>query len=205
MAATISRSVSIRNEDRQDLHVVTVSQTYPTTIDDLWDACTNIERIPRWFLPITGDLKVGGRYQFEGNAGGTIEACERPHRVVVTWEFGPAVTWVTLNLFSTPDGSSRLELVHAAPGSEHWDTYGPGAVGIGWDLGLLGLGRHIETGASIDPGAEAEWSASPEGIAFITASSNAWTEAAIASGADPEWARESGALTTGFYTGQETE
>jgi hypothetical protein len=43
-----------------------VSQSYDTDQDDLWDAVTNIERIPRWFLPISGDLKVGGSYQLEG-------------------------------------------------------------------------------------------------------------------------------------------
>ena len=31
-------------------------------IDDVWDACTNPERIPRWFLPVSGDLRLGGRY-----------------------------------------------------------------------------------------------------------------------------------------------
>ena len=44
----------------------------------LWDACTNAERIPRWFLPVSGDLRLGGRYQLEGNAGGTIERCDPP-------------------------------------------------------------------------------------------------------------------------------
>lgn len=203
LATTISRKVSTRAEDGQVLHVVTLSQAYPTTIDDLWDACTSAERLPRWFLPVSGDLRVGGRYQFEGNAGGVIEDCDRPHRVSATWEYAEAVSWVTLNFFSTPDGSSRLELVHTAPESDHWDTYGPGAVGIGWDLGFLGLAQHLETGASLDASAFEEWAVSPEGIAFTTASSDGWTEAAIASGADPDWAREAGARTFAFYTGQE--
>ena len=30
------------------------------------------ERIPRWFLPVSGDLRLGGRYQLEGNAGGEV-------------------------------------------------------------------------------------------------------------------------------------
>ncbi len=202
-AASIARSVSIREEDGQELHSVVLSQVYPTSIDDLWDACTNAERIPRWFLPISGDLRVGGRYQFEGNAGGVIEACERPNRVAATWEFGPAVSWVTLSFFPTPDGTSRLELVHTATASDHWSTYGPGAVGIGWDLGLLGLATHLQTGASVDPAAAMAWAGSPEGLAFITASGNAWVEAAVAAGYDPDWARESGARTIAFYTGQE--
>ena len=36
------------------------------------DALTDPERIGRWFLPISGDFRLGGRYQFEGNAGGKI-------------------------------------------------------------------------------------------------------------------------------------
>jgi uncharacterized protein YndB with AHSA1/START domain len=202
-SATISRRLTVRHEDGKELHAVIVSQDYPTTLDDLWDACTNADRIPRWFLPVSGDLRVGGRYQFEGNAGGVIESCDRPNRVSATWEFGPAVSWVTLSFFATPDGASRLELVHTAEASEHWSTYGPGAVGIGWDLGLHGLAEHLRTGASIDPAAGQAWAASPEGIAYITASGNAWTDAAIAAGHDPDWSRETGARTIAFYTGQE--
>ena len=32
----------------------------------------------RWFLPVTGDLRVGGRFATEGNADGEIRECERP-------------------------------------------------------------------------------------------------------------------------------
>ena len=58
--------------------MVVASRSYDTDIDDLWEAITNAERIPRWFLPITGELRLGGRYQLQGNAGGTITACEPP-------------------------------------------------------------------------------------------------------------------------------
>ena len=56
-------------------------RTYDAPIDDVWDALTTPERIGRWFLPISGDYRLGGRYQFEGNAGGEILACERPNRL----------------------------------------------------------------------------------------------------------------------------
>ena len=46
-----------------------LERTYETTIVDLWDAITSAERIPRRFLPISGDLRLGGRYQLEGHAG----------------------------------------------------------------------------------------------------------------------------------------
>ena len=71
------RSVSSLERDEKPARAVTLTRSYETTLDDLWDAVTNGERIPRWFLPITGVLGTGGRYQLEGNAGGTITACER--------------------------------------------------------------------------------------------------------------------------------
>ena len=67
---------------------VRLRRTYEAPIDDVWDALTNPERIGRWFLPISGDIRLGGRYQFEGNAGGEILECDRPRRVRVTWVYG---------------------------------------------------------------------------------------------------------------------
>jgi hypothetical protein len=61
-----------------DGQTVTVSQVYPTDLEDLWEAITTPERIARWLMPVTGDLKLGGRYQLQGNAGGTIVACDPP-------------------------------------------------------------------------------------------------------------------------------
>ena len=49
-----------------EARVVTVSQTYPAKPWDVKDACTNIARIPRWFLPISGDLRLHGHYQLDG-------------------------------------------------------------------------------------------------------------------------------------------
>ena len=50
--------------------VVTIERTYPADVEDVWEAVTDPERIPRWFLPVTGDLRVGGSCQGEGGAGG---------------------------------------------------------------------------------------------------------------------------------------
>ena len=90
----VDRSVSSLGRDGQPVRAVTLARRYSTTVEDLWDAVTNPERIPRWFLPIGGHLKPGGRYQLEGNAGGLITACERPSHLALTWEFGEDVSWV---------------------------------------------------------------------------------------------------------------
>ena len=67
---------------------------YDTPPEDLWEACTDPERIARWFLPISGDLRPGGRFEFQGNASGTIERCEPPHSVDATWEYGGQTSWI---------------------------------------------------------------------------------------------------------------
>jgi uncharacterized protein YndB with AHSA1/START domain len=180
-----------------------VSRAYPTGIDDLWDALTNVDRIPRWFLPIKGDLQLGGHYQFEGQAGGAIEACEPPRRFRVTWEMGDApTTWVTITL-TTEAEKTRLHLDHVGPvPEEFWTQFGPGATGVGWDGALYGLGRHIATGATVDPAEAMAWMASPEGVEYLRQSNDAWKAASIASGTPVEAAEAAAARTFAAYTGQ---
>jgi hypothetical protein len=49
-------------------------------VEDVWDAITSAERIPRRFLPVSGDLRLG-RYQLQGNAGGEITGCNPPRHL----------------------------------------------------------------------------------------------------------------------------
>ncbi|WP_228010229.1 SRPBCC family protein [Nonomuraea phyllanthi] len=50
--------------------VLTLRRRYDAEVEDVWGACTDAERLSRWFLPVTGGLKLGGSYQLEGSAGG---------------------------------------------------------------------------------------------------------------------------------------
>lgn len=72
------REVREVEQEGKPARAVEGSRFYSTETDDLWDALTNAERIPRWFLPIRGDLRLGGRYHLEGNAEGTITRCDPP-------------------------------------------------------------------------------------------------------------------------------
>ena len=200
----VERSVSSLERDGRPARGVTLSRGYATTVEDLWDAVTNPERIPRWFLPVSGELEPGGRYQLEGNAGGLITACQPPSNLALTWEFGEDLSWVEVGFSADGTGVARLTLTHTAHLSEHWDEFGPGAVGVGWELGLLGLALHLAQPAAPKPG-EAAFAASPEGMAFITGSSEAWGQAAVAAGADLNAARVAAGRTTAFYTGESTE
>jgi uncharacterized protein YndB with AHSA1/START domain len=181
---------------------VRLRRDYDAPIEDVWDALTNPERIGRWFLPLSGEYHVGGRYQFEGNAGGEIVACERPHRLKVTWVYGEVtsdadVSEVEVRLSAVDGGATRFELEHTAIVPEdRWAEYGPGAVGVGWDGGLLGLSLHLRGGSVGDPEA---WQLSAEGRDFASRSSEAWGEANRAAGADPAVAARGATNTQAFY------
>ncbi|GAA4144048.1 SRPBCC family protein [Actinomadura keratinilytica] len=197
----VTRTIGTRTLEAGQARVLTIAQTYPSPVEDVWDACTNIERIPRWFLPVTGDLRPGGRFQLEGNAGGTIERCDPPKSFAATWEFGGEVSWIEVRLTPAPDGGTRLELEHVAHvNDELWAQYGPGAVGIGWDGALMGLALHLTTGRTVDQQEAAAWMTSPEGLRFYRESSERWREASVRAGTDPQAAREAADRVLAFYT-----
>lgn len=197
---SVQRKLGKRVLEAGEAVTLTVSQVYDTDLDDLWDACTNAERIPRWFLPVSGELRTGGKYQIEGNAGGTVERCDPPKGFAATWEYGGDVSWIEVRLSAEPDGRTRFELDHTAHPNEHWKQFGPGAVGIGWDMMLHGLALHLETGAANDPAAAMEWTMSEEGVRFMTLSSEGWYQADTANGTDADTARTRADATLAAYT-----
>lgn len=197
----VRRAVRSSTRDGQPTKVVVAAQTYPSPVDDVWAALTDPDRLARWFLPVTGDLRVGGRYRLEGNAEGQVLACDPPRRLEVTWEFGGQLTWVDVELAPEGDGT-HLRLCHAAPvDTQRWEQYGPGAVGVGWDLSLMGLHLHLTTGEPVPTEEFQAWSTSPEGTEFATRASGSWAEAAVAGGEDPDQAHAAADRTTAFYTG----
>jgi hypothetical protein len=116
---------------------------------------------------------------------------------------GPASD-LELRLSSTGEETTTLELEHTAVvPDEMWSEYGPGAVGVGWDGGFMGLGRHLENpDVAGGPAEGAAWATSDEGKAFNRACSEAWYAASVASGTDPAAARAAADRTTAFYTGE---
>jgi uncharacterized protein YndB with AHSA1/START domain len=199
----VARVVEDRTHNGQPMRVVIASRAYDTSIDDLWDALTSQERLPRWFAPVDGELKLGGRFQVKNNAAGTITACVPPKSFSATWEFAGATSWISLALAPTRAGGTHLTLEHILPPvGDHWDKFGPGAVGVGWELGLLGLGMHVrskEARASFDENA---WGASDEGKEFVRQSGEGWIAADIKGRENPADATRRGKATIAFYRGE---
>ena len=198
----VQRTVGSRRLEAGEARMSTISQTYDTDIDDLWESCTDPERIRRWFLPVSGDLRVGGRYQLEGNAGGTIERCDPPRMFAATWEYGGQISWIEVRLTTVGQGRTRFELEHIAHVDDQiWAEFGPGATGVGWDLALVGMTLYLANpSAAVDPEAVAAWTASADGVRFVTMSSEQWCAANVASGTDPELAKAAADRTTAAYT-----
>ena len=74
------------------------------------------------------------------------------------------ISELEVRLSSAGDDSTVVELDHTAVvPDDAWGEYGPGAVGVGWDMGVLGLALHLRGDSVGDPLA---WQVSAEGREF---------------------------------------
>lgn len=162
---------------------VALRRSYPAQVEDVWNAATDPDLLKRWFLPISGDLRTGGRFQLEGNAGGEILRCEPPRLLTVTFGSETSVLHLRLSAEVGPggerDGATVLELEHVVPLEMAGSTAGALYVGPGWDGGLLGLSLFLRGEVAEDPVAAAN---SAEAVEFSLQSVQAWTAAIEASG-----------------------
>lgn len=101
-----------------EARVAVFTRTYATTVEDLWDACTDPERLRRWYVPVTGDLRVGGSFQQVNMGSGTILVCEAPHLLKLS--LGGGVDEIEVRLSpGAEDGTAMLELQHATTLDSH--------------------------------------------------------------------------------------
>ena len=176
--AAIYREVGQRSVDGEESVTVVLRRSYDAAIEDVWDAVTDPERMRRWFMPLSGDLRVGGSFQLEGNAGGDILGCEPPRLLRVT--FGGPTSIVTLRLSAAGDEQTTLELEHTVPIAMAQSVAGALYVGPGWDGAFLALDLYVRGEAIGDPVAAAS---SPEALAFTRESVDVWIAVVEASGA----------------------
>jgi uncharacterized protein YndB with AHSA1/START domain len=169
-----SRGVRRQRTDGTEEVVVVIRRTYDAAVEDVWAAVTDPDRLRRWLLPVTGDLRVGGTFQLEGNAGGEIRRCEAPTRLSVTWGMESSVVDVRL---SAEGDRTVLDLEHSVPLEIAGSGAGALYVGPGWDISIQGLAGFLDGVVVEDPAA---WEGTLEGQQFSARSIAAWAEAIAA-------------------------
>jgi uncharacterized protein YndB with AHSA1/START domain len=167
--AAIGRKVTRDAGASGETVAVRLERTYDAGVEDVWDAVTDPDRLRRWFLPVSGELKVGGTFQLEGNAGGEILACDAPTLLRVT--FGSETSIVELRFTALDAERTGLEMVHTVPIEIARSGAGALYPGPGWDGALLALGLYVAGQVAEDPVAAAN---SPEGLEFSYGSVLAW-------------------------------
>jgi uncharacterized protein YndB with AHSA1/START domain len=197
------REVRNVQHEGQACKSVVAARVYDTDAADLWEAVTDADRIRRWFGVVTGELRHQGRFHIEGNASGTITKCDPGKSYAGTWEFGGYTSWIEVHVAPVGD-QARLEIHHIAPHpNPHWDQYGAGAGGVGWELGLLGLAEHLKRpGDDVRAEGMNGWETSDEAKELVRASTAGWGKAQIAGGEEAEYSMRAAEATRRFYSGE---
>jgi uncharacterized protein YndB with AHSA1/START domain len=177
--SAIYRQASRRSGDAGELVSVQVRRTYDAEITDVWSALTDATRLARWMFPISGELRAGGSFQFQGNAGGDILACEPPRRLRIT--YGGPTSVVEIRL-TARGGATELALEHTVPIEIARSVAGSLFVGPGWDTGVVALDLHLR-GALPDA---AEFHASRAVKDLGAQSIAAWAAVAAGAGASDD-------------------
>ena len=97
--------------------VAVFRRTYDAPIEDVWNACTDPDRLRRWYVPVSGDLRVGGRFEQAGMGAGEILICEEPRFLKVS--LGKGADEIELRLSAGEGAATVLELQHATTIDQH--------------------------------------------------------------------------------------
>jgi uncharacterized protein YndB with AHSA1/START domain len=129
---------------------VRVEDVYDTDIDDLWEACTNPERLARWIAQVSGDLRAGGSihaiFTSTWTGPGRIDVCEKPHHLLLTTEPGTQDE-AQIEAWLTEEGTkTRLVVEERGLPLERLHFYG-----AGWQAHLEDLARSLEGGPAAGP------------------------------------------------------
>jgi uncharacterized protein YndB with AHSA1/START domain len=134
---------------------VRVEDVYDTDIDDLWEACTNPERLARWIAKVSGDLRVGGSihavFTSTWTGPGRIDACEKPHHLLLTTQ-PDTEDEAQIEAWLTEEGArTRLVVEERGLPGDRLHFYG-----AGWQAHLEDLGRSLgdAAAAGLEPWSE---------------------------------------------------
>ena len=67
--------------------IVRMEERFDTSIEDLWSALTDPQRLARWVAEVSGDLRPGGDLRASFTSGwegaGRVDVCEPPRRLLL--------------------------------------------------------------------------------------------------------------------------
>jgi uncharacterized protein YndB with AHSA1/START domain len=164
-----------------DARTAVLQRPYPASPETLWQAITDRTHLRSWFIEPRGDLRLGGTFALEGRAHGRILRCDPPRMLRVTWVYGPRhADEVEVRLTKTEGAATVVELEHASIADTAPDgvTDALLGVGVGWELAMAHLGRHLDGELPLPPpdGSGSAFQPTPEDRQLMAASARAWKE-----------------------------
>lgn len=139
----------------ENRRLVSLRRTFAVSIDELWSALTEPERVRRWFSPAKIEPRVGGRIEMEGYDGssmmeGMIRVFDPPRVFEYDWVSRHQTSIVRYEL--EPDGAgTRLTLTE-----QRLTDVATERRTAGWHLHVERLDAYLETGAD-QPPSEQRW------------------------------------------------
>ena len=129
--------------------IVRMEDRYDTSIDDLWSALTDPQRLARWVAEVNGDLRPGGDFRASFTSGwegaGRLDECEPPRRLLLTLDPGQEdETVIEAELFADGDQTRLVVEERGLPLAEL------AAHGAGWQAHVEDLAAYLEGRERVD-------------------------------------------------------
>jgi uncharacterized protein YndB with AHSA1/START domain len=123
--------------------IVRMEDRYDTSIDDLWSALTDPQRLARWVAVVSGDLRPGGALRARFTSGwegdGRVDVCEPPRRLLLTMDPGQEdETVIEAELFAEGNQTRLVVEERGLPLAEL------AAHGAGWQAHVEDLAAYLE-------------------------------------------------------------
>ena len=141
-------TITGRPETRDGQDHLVLTRTFQASVEEVWAAITESQRLGRWFGTWTGDPATGEvrvRWDFEEEVGDevyVIDACEAPHHLRVhNRGDDPAQVWILDLRLREEGGGTVLDFAQVMNADLPVTDVGPG-----WEYYLDRLADSIRTG-----------------------------------------------------------
>ena len=153
-----AQTVTVRYEQERGLRIlgekadgtfeVSVSRTIEASAENLYDAFTNDQILPKWFGEYAKtDVREGGRYDMSGGDVGHYRRLVRPKRIRMTWDNEKAFPGTLVEIRFTAKTPEKTSVT-----IQHMKLPSGGAremMKVGWSWALDSLKSYFETGERI--------------------------------------------------------